>query len=86
MAEILACEYEQARAGVWDAAWVRCHLMDRMEPLSLSALASWERFSDGRQDQRAASPGITFLLTCREMSSRESLLKLFQSMRKTVPA
>lgn len=81
MTEILAREYEQASRSL-GAAWVRCHFMDRIEPLSLSTLASWDRFSNGRQDQRAASPGITFLLTCREMSNRESLLKLFENMRK----
>jgi len=79
MAEVLACEYEHSSRNL-NAAWVRCYFMDGIEPLSLSALASWNRFSGGRQDQRAAAPGITFLLTCREMSSRKSLLKLFQSM------
>jgi hypothetical protein len=85
MAEILACEYGHSSRNL-NAAWVRCYLMNGMEPLSLSKLASWDRFSDGRQDQRAAAPGITFLLTCREMSGRKSLLKLFQSMsQKDLP-
>jgi len=85
MVEILAREYEHSSRSL-NAAWVRCHFMDRMEALSLSALASWERFSGGRMDQRAASPGITFLLTCREASNRDRLLKLFEGMgSKTLP-
>lgn len=85
MAEFLTREYEHESRGL-NAAWVRCHFMDRIEPLSLSALASWEKFSGGSQDQRAASPGITFLLACREVSNRERMLKLFQAMRsKSLP-
>ena len=80
MTEILACEYEHSSRSL-SAAWARCHLMNRMEALSLSALASWDRFSGGREDQRAASPGITFLLTCREVSNRDRLLKLFEGLR-----
>ena len=85
MAEVLACEYEHSSRSL-NAAWARCHFMNGIEPLSLSALAAWDRFSDGRQDQRAAAPGITFLLTCREMSNRERLIKLFEAMsRKALP-
>jgi hypothetical protein len=85
MTEILACEYEHSSRSL-GAAWVRCHFMDRMEALSISALASWDRFSGGKEDQRAASPGITFLLTCREVSNRDRLLKFFEGLRsKNLP-
>ncbi len=81
MSEIMACEYEHSSRSL-NAAWVRCHYMNEVEPLSLSALASWDRFSGDRHDQRAAAPGVTFLLNCRESRNRESLLKLFESMRR----
>jgi hypothetical protein len=81
MAEIMAAEFERSSRSL-NTAWVRCHFMDRIAPLSLSALASWDRFSDGRRGETLASPGITFLLACRKTGNRDSLVKLFEEMRR----
>jgi hypothetical protein len=81
MAETVACEFSGSSRSL-GAAWERCHLLDRMEPLSFSALASWERFSAGRADMRAASPGITLLMVGRGLRGRESIVKLFETLRK----
>ncbi len=81
MAETLTHEYNRSSRSL-SAAWAHSHLMDRIHPLSLAALASWADFSEGRQDLRAASPGITFLMTCRELHSRARLPKLFESLRE----
>ncbi len=85
MAEILTHEYDRSSRSL-GAAWAHCHLMDRIHPLGLAAMASWAGFSEDRQDLRSASPGITFLMTCRELHSRERLLKLFEGLRgKALP-
>ena len=84
MAEIIAHEFEGSSRGL-GAAWARCHLLDRMQPLSFEALASWDRFSAGRQDLASASPGITLLLTGRSLRGRERLLRLFEAMRNKSP-
>lgn len=81
MAETLVHEYERSSRSL-SSAWVICHLLDRMKLLGLSVQTSWTTFSGGRRDLRAASPGITFLATCRELHGREKVLKLFESLRK----
>ncbi len=85
MAEILTHEYDRSSRSL-GAAWAHCHLMDRIHPLGLAAMASRAGFSEDRQDLRSASPGITFLMTCRELHGRERLMKLFESLRgKALP-
>jgi hypothetical protein len=81
MAEILVHEYERSSRSL-GGAWIICHLLDRMKLLGLKVQTSWTTFSGGRHDLRAASPGITFLATCRELHGRERVLKLFESLRK----
>ena len=81
MTEIIAREFGGSSRSL-GVAWTRCRLLDRMESLSFSALASWERFSAGRPDMRAASPGITLLTVGRGLRGRESLVKLFETLRK----
>jgi hypothetical protein len=81
MAEILVHEYERTSRNL-GAAWVICRLLDKMKLLRLSVQSAWTEFSGGRRDLRAASPGITFLMTCRELHGREKVLKLFESLRK----
>jgi hypothetical protein len=81
MTEIMAAEFERSSRGL-NTAWVRCHFMDRIAPLSLAALASWDRFSDGMRGETLSSPGITFLLSCRKTGNRDSLVKLFEEMRR----
>ena len=80
MAEFLTHEYDRSSRSL-GAAWAHCHLLDRTRPLSFASLASWDVFSQGRQDLRAASPGITFLMTCREAHGRDRLFKLLEALR-----
>jgi len=81
MTKILVHEYERSSRSL-SGAWVICQLLDKMKLLGLKAQASWRAFSGDRHDFRAASPGITFLATCRELHGRERVLKLFESLRK----
>ncbi|NWG14371.1 MAG: hypothetical protein HXY20_12645 [Acidobacteria bacterium] len=81
MAKILTHEYDRSSRSL-NAAWAHCHLMDRIRPLGFAPLASWATFSGGRLDLRTASPGITFLMTCRELNGRDRLLRLFASLRE----
>ncbi len=81
MAELLGREFNHSTRGL-GSAWVLAHLLDRMKLLGISAQSSWDAFSEGRNDLRAAAPGVTFLMTCRETYGREKILKLFEGLRK----
>jgi hypothetical protein len=81
MAEILTHEYERSSRSL-NGAWIISQLLDKMKLLGLNVQTSWASFSGGRRDLRAASPGITFLTTCRQLYGRERVLKLFESLRK----
>jgi hypothetical protein len=81
MAEILVREYEHSARSL-NAAWVVSYLLDEMKLLSLSAQSSWKTFSNGKRSLRSAAPGVTFLITCRELHGRDKLLKLFEAMDK----
>ncbi len=81
MSEMLAREYARTTRSL-SGAWILAQLLDRMNLLGLKAQASWSSFSGGRHDLRAAAPGITFLMTCRELYGRDKVLKLFEALRK----
>jgi hypothetical protein len=81
MAEIYAHEFRGSARGL-GSAWTLTHFLDRVVPLELQRLTSWAGFAQGRSELCAAAPGITFLLACRQQYGRESLLKLFEAMRK----
>ncbi len=81
MAELLGREFNHSTRGL-ASAWVVAQLLDRMKLLGISAQSSWEAFSEGRNDLRAAAPGVTFLMTCRETYGREKTLKLFEGLRR----
>jgi hypothetical protein len=81
MAEILVREYEHTARGL-SAAWVMSHLLDEMKLLGLSTQSSWRALSGGKHSLRNAAPGVTFLITCRELHGRDKLLKLFEAMNK----
>jgi hypothetical protein len=80
MIEIYAHEFRGSSRGL-EAAWVLSHLFDQTGTLGLSRLAPWSEFSRGRRDLCATGPGVTFLLTCRQLCGREKLLKLFEGLR-----
>jgi hypothetical protein len=81
MAEIFADQYGTS-ARALTASWYLAHLVDRIRPLGLAALADWPGLSAGGRDLRARAPAITFLLTCLEMGGRDRTLKLFEALRK----
>jgi hypothetical protein len=85
MIEIYAHEFRGSSRGL-EAAWVLSHLLDQMGNLGLRRLSPWSGFSQGRRDLCATSPGVTFLLTCRQLYGRGKLLKLFEELRNGGPA
>lgn len=82
MSEIIAREYFRSTRGL-AGAWIHAQMLDRMGQLGLAAQASWSGFSGDRHDLREASPGITFLLTCRELYGRERTMKLFEALQRS---
>ncbi len=82
MSEILVHEYERNSRSL-SGAWIISQLLDKMGLLGLNVQTAWSSFSGGRTNLRSASPGITFLVTCRELRGRERLLKLFESLRNS---
>jgi len=81
MAEILVREYEHTARSL-SAAWILAHFLDELKLLGLTAQSSWTAFSDENQSLRNTAPGVTFLVTCRELHGRDKLLKLFETMGK----
>jgi hypothetical protein len=81
MSEIIAREYFRTTRGL-AGAWVHAQMLDRMGQLGLAPQASWSGFSGDRHDLREASPGITFVLTCRELYGRERTMKLFEALQR----
>ena len=80
MAEILTHEYSHNSRGL-DAAWATAKLLDETGLLGLSLQREWSEFSGGKRNHRNAAPGITFLLTQREID-RGRLMKFFEALRK----
>jgi hypothetical protein len=81
MVEIIAREYlGLGKSQV--SAWVLAHFLDRTKPLGLATQSSAAPASGGRPDLRAAAPGITFLLSCRDLHGRERVFKLFEALKK----
>lgn len=81
MCEIYAYEFRGSARGL-GSAWTLTHLMDRAAELGLARLVSSEREPGASAGICATAPGMTFLLACRQMYGRESLIKLFDAMRK----
>jgi hypothetical protein len=79
MAEILVHDFDRPTRSL-DGAWVVAQLMDRMSLLTLEKQAVANTPLSGRHDLITAAPGITFLLTCRELYGRDRLLKFFDSL------
>jgi len=80
MAEILTHEYSHSSRAL-DAAWATAKLLDEIDMLGLSQQRAWSEFSGGKRNHRNAAPGITFLLTQREID-RGRLMKFFEALRK----
>jgi hypothetical protein len=81
MVEIIAREFlGLGKSQV--SAWVLAYLLDRTKPLGLATQSSAAAASEGRPDLLAAAPGITFLLSCRDLHGREKVFKLFEALKK----
>jgi hypothetical protein len=81
MVEILAHEFDQSTRSL-NSAWIIAYYLDQMKLLGLKTQSDWSSFSNDKHNLRAASPGITFLASCRELYGREKVMKLFESLRK----
>jgi hypothetical protein len=81
MVEILVNEFRHTSRGL-ESAWVISKLLDEMGLLGLDAQRSWKEFSGSRRNFRSASPGITFLLTFRELKGRERPNKFFATLKR----
>jgi hypothetical protein len=82
MVKILVHEYEHSSRNL-ESAWAISRLLDEMQMLGLATQRSWSKFSGGRRCLRSAAPGITFLMTFRELQGRERPLKFFESLKST---
>ncbi len=82
MVKILVHEYEH-RSRNLESAWAVARFLDEMQMLGLAVQRSWSAFSGERRCLRSAAPGITFLLTFRELLGRDRPLKLFEALKKT---
>ena len=80
MAEILTHEYNHSSRSL-DAAWATVKLLDETSSLGFSQQREWSEFSRGKRNHRNAAPGITLLLTQREID-RGRLMKFFEALRK----
>jgi len=80
MAEILAHEYNHSTRSL-DAAWATAKLLDETGRLGFSQQRVWSEFTGGKRNHRNAAPGITFLLTQREID-RGRLIRFFEALRK----
>ncbi len=81
MSEILVREYEHSSRSL-DSAWVICKYLDEMKQLGFIPQRSWTKFSGGIRCFRSAAPGITLLMTYREVQGRDIFLKLFEALKK----
>jgi hypothetical protein len=80
MIEILVHEYDHSSRSL-EGAWIISQFLDEMRLLGLAAQRSWSAFSGDRTCLRSAAPGITFLMTFRELQGRERPLKFFEAVR-----
>jgi hypothetical protein len=81
MSELLGREFNHSTRGL-NSTWIIAQLLDRMKLLGVAEQSPWETFSGGQNDLRAAAPGLTFLMTCRELYGRDKTVKLFEGLRR----
>lgn len=81
MIEILVNEFNHTSRSL-ESAWVISKFLDEMGQLSLETQRSWPDFSRDHRCFRNAAPGVTFLLTFRELKGRDKPGKLFKALRR----
>lgn len=82
MSELLIHEYEASNRNV-EGAWVIAHMLEGMKRLGFAQQAQWPALAGGRHSLLTAAPGATFLIMCRELRGRDSLFKLFDSLKRS---
>ena len=81
MVEILVNEFNHTTRKL-ESAWVVSKLLDEMGQLGLERQRSWADFSTKYSCFRNAAPGVTFLLTFRELKGRDRPAKFFQALKR----
>ena len=81
MIEILVNEFNHTSRSL-ESAWVISKFLDEMGELSLDVQRSWSDFSRNHRCFRNAAPGVTFLLTFRELKGRERPSKFFKALKR----
>ncbi|MEJ2110104.1 MAG: hypothetical protein P8Z37_09370, partial [Acidobacteriota bacterium] len=81
MMEILVNEFRHTSRSL-ESAWAISKFLDSMGQLGFDFQRSWPEFSQNRRSFRNAAPGITFLMTFRELKGRESPNKFFETLRR----
>jgi len=81
MIEILVNEFNHTSRSL-ESAWVISKFLEEMGQLSLDVQRSWSDFSRHHRCFRNAAPGVTFLLTFRELKGRERPGKFFKELRR----
>ena len=80
MSELLVHEYEASNRNL-EGDWAIAHMLDRMKRLGFAQQSQWSVFAGKQHSLMTAAPGATFLMTCRELHGRDSLFKLFDSLK-----
>jgi hypothetical protein len=81
MTEILVREYDHTSRSL-EGAWMISKYLDEMKMLGLATQRSWSGFAFGKRCMRNAAPGITLLITLREIQGRDAPLKFFEALKK----
>lgn len=81
MIEILVNEFRHTSRSL-DSAWVLSQFLDETGLLGLNQQRAWTEFAGDRRSFRNAAPGITFLLTFRELKGREKPVKFFEALKR----
>jgi len=81
MIEILVHEFDHTSRSL-ESAWAISQFLDEMGLLGLESQRTWSDFSSNRRCMRSAAPGITFLLTLRDLEGRQSPAKFFEALRR----
>lgn len=81
MAEMITHDFLGSNRQL-SGTWVVSHFLDRMGKLGLETQASWRSFSGDRVNLWTLSPGVTFLMVCRDLYGSKKTLQLFESLKK----
>ncbi len=81
MIEILVHEFDHTSRSL-ESAWAVSQFLDEMGLLGLESQRTWSDFSRDRRCMRSAAPGITFLMTLRDLEGRQSPAKFFEALRR----